>query len=289
MKNELQNNSKKQSLMIYHYHRDLARKVARRTPNSHDFWVVGGNEPQLPPQPLFNHGQFAVVGCGCLKSLEAAFRCIDWDEYQSHANGYNNVPKMFIVDISQNVQVAWARLKYVCIKFERVDEFRDFIETDSYLFDGLHLPGSVTTDRFISTFNSFCRSDTEFELFRNIVAKATFILGKMEDPEIISHIKSLNDRDIIVYASNIHEHMLSNIRIDLFNELLEQINRLKPNLTYYTSTYFTNYRVEQRMMPDEVIMVRGNNIDVHRTALDKNAAVTHVMLKGARKAGLYPH
>lgn len=274
---------------MYQYHRDLARKVARRTPKSDEFWVVGGNEPELPYQPLFNHGKFAVVGCGCLKSIEASFRCIKWDEYQSQVNGYDNVPKMFIVDISPNVQVAWARLKYICSRFKRVEEFRDFIEKDSFLFDGLHRPGSVTTDRFISTFNSFCSSDLEFDLFRNIVAKATFILGKMEDPEIISHIKSFNNRDIIVYASNIHEHMLNNVRIDLFNELLEQITKLKPNLTYYTSTYFTNYRVEQRMMPNEVIMVWGNDIDVHRTALDNNAAVTHVMLKGARKAGLYPH
>lgn len=59
-------------------------------------WVVGSNEPTINQQAIFKDGKFALVGCGVLRSIEAAFSLIDEQAYQpsDDAYGYNNVPKL---------------------------------------------------------------------------------------------------------------------------------------------------------------------------------------------------
>ena len=80
------------------------------TPTKFD-WMVGSNEPSLPQSPLFDHGVFTVVGCGCLKTIEAAFAVIDFDKYQPSECQYKNVPKLLVIDNSVQIQKAWKILK----------------------------------------------------------------------------------------------------------------------------------------------------------------------------------
>ena len=201
-------------------------------------WIVGSNEPDTPSLAKYDHGKFALVGCGVLRSVEAIFQLMDKNAYQGSLDGYTNVPKLFVVDFSSHVMEAWRRLKSLMPKVHSKKELITEMVLMNF-FNDLNVTNSSGIPnalKFLARLDTFCQTEKDFELFKNIVSKATLICDDWLDPKVLHYVKDhVEGQPLCVYASNIPEYIKKVGDIPP-SFIVDQIVKLNPAFTVYAST-----------------------------------------------------
>ena len=249
----------------------LKGRLAHRPPSAEASsypWIVGGNEPDFVVAPQFDTGRLALLGCGCLKSIEAAFSLIDFDHYEPSIDGYTNVPKLFIADTSLYVKKAWQRLKQLVSEHDSLEQFMQALE-DIQIFKGLSDKDlNNVKNRFVQRLTTFCHTQQDYLLFRAMVQKATFMQLDWLDAKVSEYIKQHNTQPLAIYASNIHEVVVDTHGLQGVETLLDNMTRLNPVVTIYTRTSLTQTAaLKGATMPDQVDVVLDAHKDEHRDVL----------------------
>lgn len=231
-------------------------------------WMVGGNEPDLPYLRMFNTGKFALVGCGALKAIEAAFNLIDLQNYQPAEDGYQNIPKLFIIDHSVHLESVWGWLKNLVCRYKEYEDFLDHMHSDCF-FDGIvDTPRIGALNKFNRRFLKICTDNTEYQLFRGMVQKATFIRMNWLDETAMNFVKTHTNLPIAVYASNIHETLEEDPSFGNVEKLINNINYLCPIVTVYSRTSALELAENgAHISPDHIDIMFGAESVEHRQLL----------------------
>ncbi len=82
------------------------------------------------------------MGCGVFRPIEMAMQMIDRKVYtfSDDKYGYKNIPKLFVLDLSSNVEEAWRRLKNLVCNTDNLDDFKTKLQDDSF-YEGINTKG----------------------------------------------------------------------------------------------------------------------------------------------------
>lgn len=178
--------------------------------------LILGNEPD----PVFDHpkaqGHFVYVGVGGLANFRWIAQILGTVP-NSPDDGYTHIPKLFIVDVAQEVEDFWNELKKVTAKSKTYIEFvlntehlfdrKDIVRT-TVRFDDQDKPLHLGILGVASLENNPLFPDPHrYQFFRNVMAKLTFIPGNYGDERVWQYIKGVTDAKVprYVYVSNIIE------------------------------------------------------------------------------------
>lgn len=250
-----------------HARRRLAQKSVtppKGAPKSYSTFVTG-NEPNITfsPSEKQTSGRFAFIGCSGMKSLEIIKNLIDWDSYTGSPDGYNNIPKLFILDNSHQVVLFWNLLKQSCASAATLDEckanvlilrdkFRLCSNRDSY----------GVADEVVNNFIRLSNSNEMYQFLRGAICKATLITHDWANSDAFDFIhRHIDSIPTYVYASNILEYISSpyNYSYSVMEQqanvgnILRNISTLNPTMTLHTRTSDGEFRLGGGHSPDRYL------------------------------------
>lgn len=240
-------------------------------------YIVNDNNLALPKMAFYPHGRFALFGCSCLRAIQVAFQAIDFNQYDYSHDGYTNVPKLFIADNSSNVIKLWKVLKQRVARHEALNSFIESIDS-AFFDDNKILLEPNSPNLFREKVLEFCQNDQDYQLFKAMVQKATFMQMDWLDGRTMQYVNDHNSLPIVIYASNIHELLAYTQNMPEIETYLHNIMLLEPAHTVYNRTSLSYARkIEGRPRPDKVDLVHGSQYEAHRATLFKQNSLTTVI------------
>lgn len=172
---------------------------------------VTSNEPdiRIPNARKVSDARFAFVSCSGLRTLEIIHELIDWANYQPSADGYKNIPKLFVVDNSAQVLLLWQLLKQCFLKPRNLKQALIEIAIKEDKFQLCNASSIITiSDKICYLLSSLIKTPKQFSFFKNMIAKATILSGDYCDTDAFDFIRSHTENiPVYVYASNIIEYV----------------------------------------------------------------------------------
>lgn len=234
-------------------------------------WMVGSNEPSMEkPFARFQNGRFALMGCGVFRPIEMAMHMIDRKIYtfSDDKYGYNNIPKLYVLDLSSHVQEAWRRLKVLVCKTNSLDDFKAKLQEDTF-YEGIKILSDY--ENLLDRLEDFCTSTDDFILLKRIVQKATFIRADWRNKKAMEFVASQTQAlPLVIYASNIPEIICNHFNNDTkqFELFMRQMLSTKPVFTIYALTTAQFRIANNSFVPELIVTQEGFDFDQHLKALD---------------------
>lgn len=249
---------------------------------------ISGNEKEIKISTKFTE-HFVYIGTSGLKNLHLMAQLSS--NMPKSSDGYKHIPKMFIIDNSQQVIEFWKTIKQLFIQSKNINEFGQNTQkvksklkqickdedADNEVLKNIHSVISLLKSENVTP---QCPHDfnLNYTFFRNVVTKASFICYDWSNPIPFYYIKQKTSSKVpvIVYASNIPEYFARIKTMDLLvkepeieyhlEKIISHITTLKPLLTIYTRTLAG----ESNLRPTEVIQLNPQEVSRHLAMLKQD-------------------
>lgn len=257
----------------------LKRQFPKTNNPSTYLTFVTGNEPEIITNKIA--GYFVYIGTSGLKNLHNINQLIS--TFVDSEDGYTHIPKLYIIDNSENVIDFWRSLKELLVKSEDITSFKENVDSNIDSFQLVCLAGNNISREILDNFYALTGIQNlekdaknpdailKYTFFRNIVCKATFICEDWLNSYVFNYIKERTGRKvpIVVYSSNIAEYIcadkaeapstrLEEIRSDL-ESLIHNILILEPKLIIHTRSD----KKSSCLRPKNVIMIEDHRVEAH--------------------------